>query len=358
MTTATPPMPETSNDTDLNPCGLQGLAFLEYAGQDSDAYKVIFKKLGLSPVRTYAGASDNTITHWQCQRVNFLLNEKPDGFGAEFAKLHGQTACGMGFEVADPETAYKTAIARGAQPHPGTDLPYPAILGVGGSAVYFVNNYQAQSNGVGHGFEPMENPPKNPEMGFEFIDHLTNNVGKGQKDVWSSFYQGIFGFTLRQYFDINGTKTGLVSDALQSPCKTFCIPINEAKEEKSQIAEYIREYKGEGIQHIALHSSNLLGTLDNLEGSGIETLDIDNEYYDTIYDRVEGVTEDRDHIKRHQVLVDGDEGGYLLQIFTKNIFGPIFYEFIQRKNNDGFGHGNFGALFKSIERDQERRGVL
>lgn len=342
--------------TDQNPCGILGLAFLEFAGPDVADFQRVFRTLGLSPARRSSGNS-GAITHYQCDRINFLLNELPNGFAASFSALHGQSACGIAFEVADPQAAHAMAIERGASDKPAVDLPYPAVEGVGGSAIYFVHGFQVESNGTSHGFEPIGEAKSLASVGFEFVDHLTNNVEQGKKAEWSHFYKHIFGFTELQYFDIQGEKTGLVSDALQAPSKNFCIPINEAKEEASQIAEYIREYKGAGIQHIALHSNNLLATLDTLN-SQLPTLDIDDDYYDTVFDRVPGVTEDRAHLQRHQVLVDGDPEGYLLQIFTQNTFGPIFFEFIQRKQHEGFGHGNFGALFKSIERDQERRGVL
>lgn len=349
-----------------NPCGIQGLAFLEFAGRnDEDAreFERVFTTLGLAPKRILMTADKadkkepGDIVNFQCQRIHFLYNSITNGFGENFARQHGQSACGIAFDVADPVAAHAIAIERGARNKPNVDLPYPAVEGVGGSAIYFVCGFHQGASANSHGFSLIDGAKAPEGIGFEFVDHLTNNVEKGKKDEWSNFYKGIFGFTELQYFDIQGEKTGLVSDALQAPSKNFCIPINEAKEEKSQIAEYIREYKGAGIQHIALHSSNLLASLDQLDGQ-LPTLDIDDDYYDTVFERVKGVTEDREHIMRHQVLVDGDPEGYLLQIFTQNTFGPIFFEFIQRKQHDGFGHGNFGALFKSIERDQERRGVL
>jgi 4-hydroxyphenylpyruvate dioxygenase len=175
---------------------------------------------------------------------------------------------------------------------------------------------------------------------------------------WADFYKGVFGFTEVRYFDIRGARTGLQSYALRSPCGSFCIPINEGTEYASQINEYLREYRGPGIQHLAFRTDDILRSLELLDGSGIETLDIEDSYYDTIYQRVPQVSEDREAIRRRRVLVDGDEKGYLLQIFTRNLIGPIFIELIQRKNHDAFGEGNFGALFRSIERDQQKRGVL
>ena len=191
------------------------------------------------------------------------------------------------------------------------------------------------------------------------VDHLTNNVYKGTMEKWANFYKEVFGFYEVRYFDINGIQTGLVSYALRSPDGSFCIPINEGKDDdRNQIDEYLREYNGPGVQHLAFLTNDIVASLDAMEGTGIQTLDIIPEYYDDIFDKVPNVKEDHEKIKHHQILVDGNEEGYLLQIFTKNLFGPIFIEIIQRENNLGFGEGNFTALFKSIELDQKRRGVL
>lgn len=208
------------------------------------------------------------------------------------------------------------------------------------------------------GFVPLKDPDLVPSKGFQVIDHLTNNVYKGTMERWSNFYKDIFGFIEVRYFDIRGAKTGLLSYALRSPCGKFCIPINEGTEAKSQINEYLDEYKGPGVQHIAFLTSDIIKSLESLKGTGIETLDMDNEYYEEAFKRVPQVTEDRSKLQDLQILVDGDEEGYLLQIFTKNIIGPIFFEIIQRKNHLAFGEGNFGALFRSIERDQQKRGYL
>jgi len=232
----------------------------------------------------------------------------------------------------------------------------PAIYGIGDSLIHFVE--PGDPPGWLAEFRAHDDPALVPDKGFVAIDHLTNNVRQGTMQQWASFYRDVFGFTEVRYFDIRGVKTGLTSYALRSPDGSFCIPINEGSEARSQIEEYLREYDGPGIQHLAFLTHDLLDSLDRLEGSGIETLDIDPSYYDAVFDRVPRVTEDRARIRRHKVLVDGDEDGYLLQIFTKNLIGPIFIELIQRKNHLSFGEGNFGALFRSIERDQERRGAL
>ena len=204
---------------------------------------------------------------------------------------------------------------------------------------------------------PLDNPTLVAPKGFLTIDHLTNNVERGTMGRWAGFYRDVFGFTEVRYFDIRGVKTGLTSYALRSPCGRFCIPINEADEARSQINEYLDEYKGPGIQHLAFLTEDILASLDALDGA-VETLDIDDDYYATVFDRVPGVIEDHAAIRRRNVLVDGDEHGYLLQIFTRNLVGPIFVEIIQRRNHLSFGEGNFGALFRSIERDQAKRGVF
>ena len=208
------------------------------------------------------------------------------------------------------------------------------------------------------GFAPAKNPDIVPGKGFALMDHLTNNVYQGELTPLADFYKNVFGFEEVRYFDIRGQKTGLLSYALRSPCGSFCIPINEGTEAKSQINEYLREYKGPGIQHIALLTPNMLSTMDLMKDAEFDTLDIDADYYDDVFKRIPHVTEDHKKIKDYNLLVDGDEKGYLIQIFSRNVIGPIFFEFIQRKNNLGFGEGNFGALFRAIERDQERRGVL
>ena len=208
------------------------------------------------------------------------------------------------------------------------------------------------------GFENEDSTKVLNNAGFMVIDHLTNNVYQGKLQEWSDYYQRIFAFSEIRYFDIRGEQTGLKSFALRSPCGKFCIPINEGTEEKSQINEFLDEYKGEGVQHIALLTENIIDTLRKLRGSSIEMLEMYPEYYDDVFERVPNVREDHAEIKNFNVLVDGDEKGYLLQIFTKNVIGPIFFEIIQRENNHSFGEGNFGALFRAIELDQKKRGFL
>lgn len=346
-----------TDTTTENPVGLKGLAFIEFSAELDSGLGEIFEEFGFSSRHQHTGKS---VTTWQQNDILFLWHHGEDGFQETFREAHGPSACGMGFWVEDADKAWKAAVERGARPFDQTEsttTPYdlPAVYGIGNSLIYFVDDPKTFFKNE---FIPRDEPVTNEEKGFWGIDHLTNNVYKGELDKWSDFYKDIFGFTEVRHFDIRGEETGLLSYALRSPDGSFCIPINEGTEEKSQIEEYLREYNGPGIQHIALISDDLLSSLQSMEDGNISFLDIDDQYYEEVFDRVPNVTEDHDEIKRLQVLVDGDEDGYLLQIFTRNLIGPIFIELIQRKNHLAFGEGNFGALFRSIERDQKRRGVL
>ncbi len=262
----------------------------------------------------------------------------------------------MGWRVKDAKRAREVAVIRGGRSFDGQ--PLPAIYGIGDSLIFFVDTSGRSDSWTLRGFVPLERPELVPDKGFLALDHLTNNVEKGTMGQWATFYKQVFGFEEVRYFDIRGAKTGLTSFALRSPCGRFCIPINEADEKKSQINEYLEEYKGPGIQHLAFITEDILESLRKLEGSPIEMLDMDDEYYADAFARVPHVTEDKQELRRRNVLVDGDDEGYLLQIFTKNLVGPIFIELISRKNHASFGEGNFGALFRSIEREQQKRGVF
>ncbi len=339
-----------------NYCGLRGIAFLEWSSTD-DLMELApnFEAFGLSKLKKHKSLD---LDLWKDNAIVFLHNQD-GGFAENFRKEHGPSICGMGFFVEDAKAAYETAVERGAKPFKGEGgaaaFDLPAVFGIGDSLIYFIDENQGffESEFVDH-----DSPLDVPSKGFQAIDHLTNNVYKGTMEEWSNFYKHIFGFEEVRHFDIRGEETGLLSYALRSPDGSFSIPINEGTEEKSQIEEYLREYKGPGIQHIALSSGDLLDSLDAMGDTDIEFLDIDDEYYERVFDRVPNVTEDHERIQKHMVLVDGDEQGYLLQIFTRNLVGPIFIELIQRKGHNAFGEGNFGALFRSIERDQKRRGVL
>lgn len=345
--------------TPENPIGLQGIEFIQYTSTDPGYVDGVFKKLGCSKLMKQ---QERQLYYYRQNDIHFLLDHAETGFERAFAEQHGHSVCAMGWRVKDAQAAYQEALKRGAKPFEAGKcgkpaLTLPCVYGIGDSLIYFIDNYNNRDYLAEQGFVSLESPELVEDKGFLFVDHLTNNVYKGTMAYWADFYKTIFGFTEVRYFDIKGAKTGLTSFALKSPCKRFSIPINEGNESKSQIEEYLRDYRGTGVQHIALATQDLLATLDKMNKQ-LPTLDIDADYYEEAFQRVPNVTEDRNHIRRHQVLVDGDAEGYLLQIFTQNLLGPIFYEFIQRKNHDAFGEGNFTALFKSIERDQERRGVL
>jgi 4-hydroxyphenylpyruvate dioxygenase len=344
-----------------NPTGLLGIDFVELASPDPGALHRLLVAFGFSRTKKHASRD---IDLYEQNDITFLLNRETRSLAGDFHRAHGPSICAMGWRFASPEAALAAATARGARACTTGDLIMrdgklvPAIWGIGDMALYFVDGDRAPERWSTRGFVTHPSPVNVAQKGFLTVDHLTNNVEKGTMQTWASFYKDVFGFTEVRYFDIKGVQTGLVSYALRSPDGSFCIPINEGTEKKSQINEYLEEYKGPGVQHLAFLTSDILSSLRSLEGSGIETLDIDSDYYRTVFDRVPNVKEDKKEIERLQVLVDGDEQGYLLQIFTKNLIGPIFIEIIQRKNHLSFGEGNFGALFRSIERDQEKRGVF
>ncbi|HTJ41459.1 MAG TPA: 4-hydroxyphenylpyruvate dioxygenase [Kofleriaceae bacterium] len=325
----------------MNPVGVQGIAFVELAGPRPDQLHDLLIAFGFSRTMRHA---TRAIDLYEQREMTFLLDREPT--------RRGPTINAMGWYAASPQIA----IDRGAKPAQGL-LDLPAIHGIGESLIYFVRPGR-DGDRRALGFVPHERPVRVPDKGFVAIDHLTNNVYAGTMERWASFYKDVFGFTEVRYFDIRGVMTGLTSYALRSPCGTFAIPINEAAESKSQINEYLDEHGGPGIQHLAFTTDDILASLRALDGTPIRFLDIDDDYYATVFDRVPRVTEDREALRARNVLIDGDDRGYLLQIFTHNLIGPIFIEIIQRRGHDSFGEGNFGALFRSIERDQVKRGYL
>lgn len=341
----------------FNPLRLRGIEFTEFCGPAIADLDRLFLEFGFSKLRRHRSRD---ITLYKQNDINFLINAERQGFSAQFAKRHGPSICSMGWRVDDAEFAHQEAVRRGARSasEAAKDLPYPAIYGIGDSLIYFIDRYSEQDNIYKAEFVALDKPELRESKGFLAVDHMTNNVPVGTMQDWANFYKNVFGFTEIRYFDISGVKTGLTSYALRSPDGSFCIPINEPKSDKDQIAEYLRDYDGPGVQHMAFITNDILASLDALKGSTIETLDIDPSYYDEAFARVPNVKENRARIEAHKVLLDGDANGYLLQIFTRNIIGPIFIEIIQRVNNLGFGEGNFGALFRTLEQDQERRGVL
>jgi len=343
-----------------NPIGLDGVELVEYSGPDANYLITLFEKYGFKEIANIPGKK---IQLYRQGNINFILNCEPGTFAMKFSKQHGPCINATGFKVFDAEQAFQTAVARGAIPFQGSDqekgaLPFPAIYGIGESLVYFMDQKNSKKLYT-EIFKVDDSKTKQVGVGFSEVDHFTNNVPVGEMQKWCDFYTQIFNFRETRYFDIKGSKTGLISKVMRSPCNKFAIPINEPTDSKSQIQEYLDEYKGSGVQHLALLTDNIIQTLENLKSSQLEFLTPPpGSYYEMIPERVPNVRENLNEVKKHAVLVDGDEQGYLLQIFSKNIIGPIFFEIIQRRNHSGFGEGNFQALFDAIERDQRERGFL
>jgi 4-hydroxyphenylpyruvate dioxygenase len=348
-------------ESHLNPMGTDGFEFVEYTAPDPQLLRTLFERLGFPVVARHR--SKNVTLHRQGD-VNFIINAEKDSFAQGFARAHGPSACAMAFRVKDAGFAYRRALELGAKPGPQSagpmELNIPCIEGIGGSLIYLVDLYGERSI-YDVDFRPESPAPGTDNAGLSSIDHLTHNVMRGRMDVWAGFYEKLFNFREIRYFDIEGKQTGLVSRAMTSPCGKIRIPINESQDDKSQIEEYLREYHGEGIQHIALGTSDIYRTVDVLRGHGVAFQSAPDSYYEGVDTRVKGHRESLAALKERAILIDGNPGkgeGVLLQIFTQNVIGPIFFEIIQRKGNEGFGEGNFRALFESIELDQIRRGVL
>jgi len=338
----------------VNYLKMKGIEFIEFSSFGPSEMSELFFQLGFSRSGSH---KTKFIDHYNQNDINLLLNYQTGTFAHRFQQIHGPSVCSMAFRVENANYAFNMAVKRGAKEAPSDYSPLKAIYGIGESLIYFVDVDSEKLYPL-LGLDDKKNEKMFPTKGFQSIDHLTNNVEKGQLQKWGQFYKDIFGFEEIRYFNIRGQKTGLTSYALQSPCKSFCIPINEGTDKKSQINEYLEEYKGAGIQHIALLTYDIISSLRMLKDTTIKTLSIDDEYYVDILKKVPRVTESLEDLKKYQILVDGDQKGYLLQLFTKNVVGPIFFEILQRKNHDSFGEGNFSALFRSIEKDQEQRGYL
>jgi len=340
-----------------NPCGLNGVEFAEYTGGKPHFFQDLFSKWGLKQV---GHNSSKKLTLYREHKVNFFITEKETGFAKDFSKIHGPSICSVGFIVQSAKEAFRVAVDRGAKPclDETRTFSYPAIYGIGGSLIYFIDQ-ELQNKLYTEDVSVSKSDVDPKSFGFGHIDHFTNNVPVGEMNKWSDFYIKIFGFYDIHYFDIKGTKTGLISRALRSPCGKFAIPINEPTDPKSQIQEYLDEYKGSGIQHLALTTKNILQTVEKLKTKQVEFLTPPPPtYYKMLPERVKNISEDISSLQKNAILADGDDSGYLLQIFSKNIVGPIFFELIQREGHGGFGEGNFQALFDAIERDQQERGYL
>jgi len=337
-----------------NPIGLNGFEFVEFTSPDPEALAGLFEKLGFTHVGTHR---EKAIRHYAQGDVNFLINMEPTGHAQGFRKEHGPSASAMAFRVGDVAKAHALAIERGATAASG-DLGLPAIEGIGGSLLYLVDQPGADSL-YGNGFEQIAE--RNAGAGLHTLDHLTHNVHRGRMDHWAGFYEKVFNFREIRYFDIEGQQTALLSRAMTAPDDKIRIPLNESQDDVSQIAEYLREYNGEGIQHLALATDDIFKTVDQLRANGVKFQDSPETYYDLIDKRLPGHGHSVEEMRKRRILIDGSPEtgeGLLLQIFTENMIGPIFFEIIQRKGNEGFGEGNFKALFESIELDQIRRGVL
>lgn len=337
-----------------NPVGLNGMEFIEYATGDVPAMEGLFEQLGYEKIGTH---KNKNVDLYSQGSGYYILNKEAGSFADSFKDIHGPSICATGFRVKNAQEAFETAVARGARPCPASKShSFPAIYGIGDSVVYFVDDYGSVDT-YKEDFN-ITNEAVVEGVGLGRIDHMTNNVPQGQMQEWCDFYEKVFNFQETRFFDIKGQETGLVSKVMSSPCRKIVIPINEPTGQKSQIQEYLDEYKGSGIQHIAILTNDICKTVAQLRKNGIDFLDVPDTYYEALPERMPNVTEDIDLLNDLKILVDGDEDGYLLQIFTKTVIGPIFYEIIQRKNHDGFGEGNFQALFDAIEEDQRRRGYL
>lgn len=349
-------------DTNDNPMGLDGFEFVEFTGPDPDALADLFVKMGFTHVGTHRSKN---VRRYAQGDINFLLNMDGNGQVANFRDQHGPSANAMAFRVADAAKALKLAVERGAVAVEGkvgpAELNIPAIEGIGGANLYLVDRRGAATI-YDIDFEPVEGAsPDQHTVGLHTLDHLTHNLQRGRMDYWANYYESIFNFRQIRYFDIEGQATGLFSKAMTAPDDKIRIPLNESQDEHSQIEEFIKDYKGEGIQHLALATDDIFATVDALRANGIRFQTTPQTYFDLIDKRLPGHNHDVEEMRKRDILIDGAPetgGGLLLQIFTENMVGPIFFEIIQRKGNDGFGEGNFKALFESIELDQIRRGVV
>jgi 4-hydroxyphenylpyruvate dioxygenase len=346
-----------------NPMQTDGFEFVEFGAPDPTQLHRVFSKLGFDAV---AHHRSKHVVLYQQGDIHFIVNQEAYGHAPRFAKQHGPSACAMAFRVKNAELAYRRALTLGAQAYTGGNVSplearIPGLYGIGDSLLYLVDQ---RSEHTIYEVDFVTNPPApaSNDVGLREIDHLTHNVHFGHMKTWVDYYQGLFNFEEIHYFDIKGTKTSLQSRALTSPCGKIRIPINESADDKSQIVEYLDQYHGEGIQHIALSTRDIYQTIAALKANGIRFLDVPDAYYEQVEKRLPGHGENLEKLRDHRILIDGGiENGkphILLQVFTENMIGPIFFEIIQRKGDQGFGEGNFQALFEAMERDQIARGVL
>ena len=368
MTAALPEHAAQAASAWENPMGLMGFEFVEFASPTPGVLEDVFDKLGFTLVARHR--SKDVLLYRQNQ-INFILNREPKSQAAYFAAEHGPSACGLAFRVKDAHHAYQRALALGAQP---VDIPtgpmelrLPAIKGIGGAPLYLIDRFEDGKSIYDIDFEWLPGVAQRPEgHGLNEIDHLTHNVYRGRMGFWAGFYEKLFGFREIRYFDIQGEYTGLTSKAMTAPDGKIRIPLNEeARQGGGQIEEFLMQFNGEGIQHIALICDRLTDVVDRLALAGVPLASAPNDaYYQMLQDRLPGHGEPVPELQARGILLDGSTADgtprLLLQIFSTPMLGPVFFEFIERKGDfrDGFGEGNFKALFESLERDQINRGVL
>jgi 4-hydroxyphenylpyruvate dioxygenase len=349
-----------------NPMGIDGFEFVEFAAPAGRADELhdLFKRMGFSAVLKH---KTRPITVYRQNGVNFLVNEEPDSFAADFAEAHGPSACGFAIRFTKPAAeVLATVLGNGGEAidHKTASkaVDAPVVKGIGDCMLYLIDRYGSAGSIYDADYAPIEGADQNPQgFGLTFIDHLTHNLYFGNMQKWSDYYEKLFNFREIRYFDIKGVKTGLVSKAMTAPDGVVRIPLNESNDPKSQINEYLDAYHGEGIQHIACFTDDIYTTVEKMRAAGVEFLDTPDAYFEVIDERVPNHGEDVARLAKNKILIDADletKQRKLLQIFTQNAIGPIFFEIIQRKGNEGFGEGNFQALFESIERDQMKRGFL
>ncbi|HCI08498.1 4-hydroxyphenylpyruvate dioxygenase [Ascidiaceihabitans sp.] len=348
--------------SDENPAGTDGFEFVEFSHPEPDELRALFAKMGYVHTATH---KSKDIQLWQQGDITYVINNERGSHARRFVEAHGPCAPSMAWRVVDAQHAYDYAVSKGAVPYECDDktMNVPAIEGIGGSLIYFIDQYY-EANPYNDEFDWVSKT--HPDgVGFHYLDHLTHNVHQGNMDVWFNFYGDLFGFKEVRFFDIQGKFTGLLSRALTSPCGRIRIPINEDRGETGQIVEYLKRYNGEGIQHIAVGAHNIYDATDEIAARGIKFMKgPPAKYYELSKTRVADHEEPIDRMIKNGIMIDGEgvvgggETRILLQIFSRTVIGPIFFEFIQRKGDDGFGEGNFKALFESIEADQIERGVI
>lgn len=348
-----------------NPMGLDGFEFVEFTAPERGILETVFESMGFTKVAVH---KSKQVELWRQGGINFITNYEPKSHAHYYAEEHGPSACGMAFRVKDAQKAYTMALEKGAQPvevHTGPmELRLPAIKGIGGATLYLIDRYEEGSTIYDIDFEWLEGVDRNPEgCGFHTLDHLTHNVYRGRMQYWADYYENLFNFQEIRYFDIKGEYTGLTSKAMTAPDGKIRIPLNEEAGGGGQIEEYLMKYNGEGIQHIAFACDDLYACWDRLKKQGTKFMTAPpGTYYEMLEERLPGHGENVPELQQRGILLDGTtEGGeprLLLQIFSETVLGPVFFEFIQRKQDQGFGEGNFKALFESIERDQVNRGVI